>query len=144
MNAFAAGEPVRPPPSDPISIQEFVAFSQTIADAKAFPYNVRAIVFDNPNRCFESPKCARAKLFLAITGDGELPDYRVFDAGDAANWAFMAWPHTPTEFFDDERDFFILELRKTIPCSSDDCGWETRKQEIVRAKISMFGFEWLR
>jgi hypothetical protein len=129
-----------------ILASDMAAFSRVIAENPAgwgFPYNVRAVVYANPNDCFESPKCATAKLFLAVIGDGELPDYTVYDAGNASNWTFVQWSEISAQLFDDERDSFVIELVKTLPCSEDNCTWATRPKLSVKARVSLFGFEWL-
>jgi len=129
-----------------ISAADMAAFSRVIADNPLkgrFPYNVRAVVYANPNDCLESPACENAKLFFAVIGDGELPNYKVYDAGNASNWNFVSWAEVPTRFFDDERDSFVIELIKTVPCGGSECDATQRKQINVKAKVSLFGFEWL-
>jgi len=129
-----------------ISAADMAAFSRVIADKPlkgGFPYNVRAVVYANPNDCLESPVCENVKLFLAVIGDGELPNYKVYDAGNASNWNFVSWVEAPTRFFDDERDSFVIELIKTVPCEGSECDTAQHKQMHVKAKVSLFGFEWL-
>jgi hypothetical protein len=122
------------------------AFARVIAEdplGGQFPYNVRAVVYSNPNDCLESVECENSRLFLAVIGDGELPDYKVYDAGNAGSWEFVGWAEKPSQFFDDERDSFVIELIKVVPCKSANCDGAPTRKEAVKARVSLFGFEWV-
>lgn len=143
-NARASSEEVLCAQS--ISAYDMAAFSRVIAEnplGRPFPYNVRAVVYSNPNDCFESVLCENSWLFLTIIGDGELPDYKVYEVGNAVNWEFVSWDYIPTQFFDDERDSFVVELIKEVPCKVDNCNGAATRKEHAKGRVSLFGFEWV-
>lgn len=146
VNACASASPPTEADAKEISASDMAAFARVIAEdplGGQFPYNVRAVVYANPNDCFESPECENVRLFLAVIGDGELPDYKVYDAGNAGNWEFIRWAKKPSQFFDDERNSFVIELVKTVPCKAAECDSGSTRKVPVKARVSLFGFEWV-
>jgi hypothetical protein len=142
MSASAQKEPI----AGVVSASDMAAFARVLAEdplGGKFPYNVRVVVYSNPNECLESDECKNSKLFLAVIGDGELPDYKVYDAGNAVRWEFVRWAEKPSQFFDDKRDSFIIELIKTVPCKPENCEGARTRRVPVKARVSLFGFDWM-
>lgn len=129
-----------------ISLEDFAAFSRVLAEDplnRHGPVNVRLVVYAHPHECPESSVCENMNLLVAVIGDGEAPDYKVYDLGNAVNWKFVRWRETPTSFHDDDRDAFVFELEKATPCNPPDCETVSSRTSLVHGRVSLSTFRWV-
>ena len=132
--------------SKEITAERMAAFSYTLSEGpsdKGAPYKLKLVAFSDPSECYQPTSCQRVRLYIVIIGDGEAPEYKVYDGGDAVDWEFVSWHPSPTRYFDDSRDKFGFEIRKTSRCRQPACKAGSDMTETLKAEVSLWGFRWL-
>ena len=94
--------------------ESLIAFSDVISQVDYFPYQLKLVVHAPYGACGHGVECNFRNAYLVVIGDGEVPDYRVFDVGVAQHWEFVRWHDQPSAYFDDERDAFSVTLRRVL------------------------------
>lgn len=116
--------------AEPPSVESVLTFAEVEAQVDYFPYHLKLVVHAPYGACGHGVECNFRRAYLVVTGDGELPEYRVFDIGAAQRWDLVEWHDPPSIFHDDERDVFRVTMRRVL--APDD------QVDYVTASISLY------